>query len=289
MVHSFTWKIIQVHFDTLLRDVIIPVVAFNEETAELWESDPLEYIRSTSDYDSDNTACDAIKCFIKSTCSSRKSVLDKCMEYCVQVLNSDLGIEIKDGAFHLIGTVCHSLLKNPVYKQQLESFVTSHVLALFESPEGFRRARACWLIGRLSKASFNNKEILCQVAMVCRHLMTSDPDLPVRVAAAKTVFSLIDNQPEVKTALSQFFPELTMQLLKLLRETEFDDLNLVFRTLLKYEEIIPISVQILQHFVSPFGFHSYKLKYLFASERVGSIKFGIGAIELLYLLVLLKI
>ncbi|VDL11639.1 unnamed protein product [Hymenolepis diminuta] len=252
MLHSFSWKILQVHFDTLLRDVIIPCISFNKVMAELWEEDPLEYIRSNTDYETDDTACEAARLFIKETCTSRKRILDKCMEYCVQVLNSDLSPEVKDGAFHLIGTVCHNLLKNKVYKEQLENFMTTHVLTLFEAYEGFRRARACWLVGRLSRAEFNNKEILCQIAMMCRHLMCSDPDLPVRVAAAKTVFALINDQQAVKAVMSQYFPDLTMQLLKLFRETEFDDLNVVFRTLLEHQEIIPISVQILQHLSGTF-------------------------------------
>ncbi|VDO04808.1 unnamed protein product [Rodentolepis nana] len=252
MLHSFSWKLLLVHFDSLLRDVIIPCISYNKETAELWEGDPLEFIRSNTDYETDDTACDAARLFIKRTCTSRKRILDKCMEYCVQLLNSDLSPEIKDGAFHLIGTVCHNLLKNKVYKEQLESFMTTHVLALFEASEGYRRARACWLVGRLSRAEFNNKEILCQIAAMCRHLMCLDPDLPVRVAAAKTVFALINDQESVKSLMSQYFPDLTMQLLKLLRETEFDDLNTVFRTLLEHQEIIPISVQILQHLSGTF-------------------------------------
>nr|CDS26443.1 importin 7 [Hymenolepis microstoma] len=252
MLHSFSWKLLLVHFDSLLRDVIIPCISFNKETAELWEEDPLEFIRSNTDYETDDTACDAARLFIKRACTSRKRILDKCMEYCVQLLNSDVCHEVKDGAFHLIGTVCHNLLKNKVYKEQLENFMTTHVLALFEASEGYRRARACWLVGRLSLAEFNNKEILCQIAMMCRHLMCSDPDLPVRVAAAKTVFALINDQEAIKSLMSQYFPDLTMQLLKLLRETEFDDLNTVFHTLLEHQEIIPISVQILQHLSGTF-------------------------------------
>lgn len=41
------------------------------------------------------------------------------------------------------------------------------------------------------------------------------------------------------------------ELLKLLRETEFDDLNSVFRDILVYaDELQPIAVQMLQHLVS---------------------------------------
>ena len=72
--------------------------------------------------------------------------------------------------------------------------MTAHVLALFEAPEGYRRARACWLVGKLSRVQFSNVDLLNQTAMVCRHLMCTDTNLPVRVAAATTLFTLIKDQ-----------------------------------------------------------------------------------------------
>lgn len=116
MLHAFSWKILRMHFDSLLQDVIVPLLSFNNELAELWENDPLEYIRSSTDYESDETPAESAAIFVKQICTSRKGVLDKCMQYCIHVLTSDFKPEIKDGAFHLIGTVCHNLLKNQAYK-----------------------------------------------------------------------------------------------------------------------------------------------------------------------------
>uniref|UniRef100_A0A5K3EN74 Importin N-terminal domain-containing protein n=1 Tax=Mesocestoides corti TaxID=53468 RepID=A0A5K3EN74_MESCO len=252
--HAFSWKILQPNFDTLLQDVIVPLLSHSDELAEMWEHDPLEYIRyNTSMYMTLHNPGEAAAHFIKDACTKRKGILDKSMQYCIQVLTHNVKPQIKDGALHLVGTVCSTLLRNRDYKQQLESFMTTHVLPLFEAPEGYRRARACWLVGKLSRAKFNNVSILCQTALVCRHLMCSDPDLPVRVAAAKTVFSLMKDQDEVKKVMSAHLPELVMQLLKLLRETEFDDLNVVLRdVLIYYDEIQPISVQMLQHLSGTF-------------------------------------
>eukprot|EP00108_Taenia_solium_P003371 TsM_000162000 transcript=TsM_000162000 gene=TsM_000162000 len=254
LTHAFCWKIIRPYFDTLLQDVIVPLLSFTKELAELWEDDPLEYIRyNTSMYMSVDSPSDAAASFIKEACLKRKGILDKAIQYCTQVLNHDFKPEVKDGALHLIGTVCNILLKDKVYKEQLENFLAAHVLSLFEAPEGYRRARACWLVGKLSRAQFSNVDILCQIAMVCRHLMCSDSNLPVRVAAATTIFSLIKDQKEVEKTMSSHLPELVMQLLKLLRETEFDDLNSVLRDVLVYSnELQPISVQMLQHLSGTF-------------------------------------
>ncbi|KAL5113124.1 Importin-7 [Taenia crassiceps] len=235
-------------------DVIVPLLSFTKELAELWEDDPLEYIRyNTSMYMSVDSPSDAAASFVKEACLKRKGILDKAIQYCTEVLNHDYKLEVKDGALHLIGTVCNILLKDKVYKEQLENFLAAHVLSLFEAPEGYRRARACWLVGKLSRAQFSNVDILCQIAMVCRHLMCSDSNLPVRVVAATTIFSLIKYQKEVEKTMNAHLPELVMQLLKLLRETEFDDLNSVLREVLVYsDELQPISVQMLQHLSGTF-------------------------------------
>uniref|UniRef100_A0A0R3WP94 Cse1 domain-containing protein n=1 Tax=Hydatigena taeniaeformis TaxID=6205 RepID=A0A0R3WP94_HYDTA len=307
LTHALCWKIIRPYFDTLLQDVIVPLLSFTKELAELWEDDPLEYIRyNTSMYMSVDSPSDAAASFIKEACLKRKGILDKAMQYCTQVLNHDFKPEVKDGALHLIGTVCNILLKDKVYKEQLENFLAAHVLSLFEAPEGYRRARACWLVGKLSRVQFSNVDILCQIAMVCRHLMCSDSNLPVRVAAATTIFSLIKDQKEVEKTMSLHLPELVMrelklisfkakflfcrfliwlnasllELLKLLRETEFDDLNSVLREVLVYsDELQPISVQMLQHlsgtFVKLVGVQENGVGLVSSgdSERDGEFKF----------------
>ena len=117
MSYSFCWKVLHPYFDTLLQDVIVPLLSFTPELAELWEDDPLEYIRyNTSMFMSGNSLVDAASSFIKEACSKRKGTLDKAMQYCTQLLNHDVKPEIKDGVLHLIGKVCIVLLKNKAYK-----------------------------------------------------------------------------------------------------------------------------------------------------------------------------
>lgn len=67
-------------------------------------------------YMSVDSPSDAAASFIKEACLKRKGILDKAIQYCTQVLNHDVKPEVKDGALHLIGTVCNILLKDKVYK-----------------------------------------------------------------------------------------------------------------------------------------------------------------------------
>ncbi|VDN11936.1 unnamed protein product [Dibothriocephalus latus] len=239
--HAFSWKFLQASFPTLLQEVIHPLLSHDKEAQEMWEEDPIEYIRyKTSVYASLHNPADAACTFISDACSKRKGILDKSMQYCIQVLSSDAKPEAKDGALNLVGTVCDTLLKNKTYKSQLESFLITHVLPLFDAPEGYRRARACWLLGKLSRAEFGNTALLCQAAEATRRLMCFDTDLPVRVSAANAVFALIRDQDE--------------KLIKLLRETEFDDLNSVLREIMIHysTEIQPVAVHMLQELSTTF-------------------------------------
>ncbi|VDL81059.1 unnamed protein product [Schistocephalus solidus] len=205
-------------------------------------------------YASLHNPADAACTFISDACSKRKGILDKSMQYCIQVLSSDAKPEAKDGVLNLVGTVCDTLLKNKTYKNQLESFLITHVLPLFDAPEGYRRARACWLLGKLSRAEFGNTSLLCQAAEATRRLMCFDTDLPVRVSAANTVFALIRDQDETRKVMLSHLPDLVMQLIKLLRETEFDDLNSVLREIMIHytTEIQPVAIHMLQELSATF-------------------------------------
>lgn len=59
---------------------------------------------------------DAACTLIRDVCSKRKGMLDKAMQYCIHVLNSDAEPTSKDGILNIVGTVCNTLLKNKNYK-----------------------------------------------------------------------------------------------------------------------------------------------------------------------------
>ncbi len=43
--HSITWKMVKPHVQELMKNVVFPLMSYSEEDAELWGSDPYEYIR----------------------------------------------------------------------------------------------------------------------------------------------------------------------------------------------------------------------------------------------------
>ena len=43
--HALSWKFIKPHMVPLVQDIIFPLMCHSDEDEELWQSDPVEYIR----------------------------------------------------------------------------------------------------------------------------------------------------------------------------------------------------------------------------------------------------
>ena len=103
--------------------------------------------------------------------------------------------------FLQIGTIGSVLLKKKMYKEQMEPMIVQYVFPEFQSPHGFLRARACWLLQRLENIKFRQEDNLVQ-AMNCvqRALLTED-QLPVKFEAAMTLSSFIASQEQAESML----------------------------------------------------------------------------------------
>ena len=44
--HAISWKIIKPHMQAIINEILFPLMCHSEEDQELWESDPIEYIRT---------------------------------------------------------------------------------------------------------------------------------------------------------------------------------------------------------------------------------------------------
>ncbi|KAF8565251.1 hypothetical protein P879_02198 [Paragonimus westermani] len=248
--HSFAWKTLRTHFLLLVREVIFPLLSHSEEDAELWQDDPIEYIRyEATEWGKDSDPTSAAFALLSEACVKRRGVLNNIMLFCMHILTSESTPAEKDAVLHMYGAVAELLLKKEAYKSHLEPFLLNHVLPTLHVPEGYRRARACWLVGKLSDANFNDQNMLAQVVEEVRKAIADDPELPVRAFAALCLSELIRSQDQVHKIILPHLRDLILQLLKLLRETEFDDLNQVIeRLMLSFEkEIAPIAVEIMQN------------------------------------------
>ena len=43
--HAHSWKLIKPHMLQIIQDIVFPLMSYSESDAEMWDTDPYEYIR----------------------------------------------------------------------------------------------------------------------------------------------------------------------------------------------------------------------------------------------------
>jgi len=162
----------------------------------------------------------------------------------------------KDGALHMIGTMADILLKKPVYKEQMEKFLVEIVFPEFQSPHGHLRARACWVLHYFSDVKYKNEAVLAEAFRLTVASLLHDKEPPVKVEAAIAVQMMLSSKGEsARKYLEPQIREITLELLKIIRETENDDLTSVMQKIVctYTEQLVPVAVDICQHLVGTFA------------------------------------
>lgn len=161
---------------------------------------------------------------------------------------------MKDGALYMIGSIAEVLLKKKQYREEIEQWLRAFVFPEFQSDRGHMRARACWVLQAFGDVAFKNPQTLKDIIALASNALLTDPDLPVKVEAAIVLQVYLSSQEGdhhniVKDAiLSQDVQKITMELLRIIRETELDDLNAAMQTVVVNfpEHLAPIVVNICQ-------------------------------------------
>ena len=132
----------------VIKEIIFPLMSHTKEDAELWETDPYEYVRVKFDVFEDFVSpVTAAQTLLHSICKKRKDALDHTMNMLLSVLKAENTAPAeKDGALHMIGTMADILLKKKVYKEKMEEFLKHIVFPEFNSKHGHLRARSCWML-----------------------------------------------------------------------------------------------------------------------------------------------
>jgi hypothetical protein len=98
----------------------------------------------------------------------------------------------KDGTLLVLGSLSEVLFKKKPYTGEVEGLLISSVFPEFNSPIGFLRSRACWMVQRFPSITWTDDgtNLKTLIEMVLRAL--SDPALPVQIEASKALRFLID-------------------------------------------------------------------------------------------------
>nr|CAD7442736.1 unnamed protein product [Timema bartmani] len=251
--HAFSWKFLKPHMFAIVQDVLFPILSYSAADEELWNTDPYEYIRVKFDIFEDFVSpVTAAQTLLHSCCKKRKDMLQKTMHFVMQVLTSpNADPRQKDGALHMVGAVADVLLKKKVYKEQMDNMLCQYVFPEFGSPRGHMRARACWVLHYFSEIKFKQEAVLAEAVRLTTNALLTDMDLPVKVEAAIALQMLLNAQDKVQKYVEPQIKPITLELLKIIRETENDDLTSVMQKIVctYTEQLMPIAVEMCQHLV----------------------------------------
>jgi len=247
--HSFSWKVIKPHMMEVVQDVIYPLCCHSDKDEELWQEDPQEFIRTKYDiYDELVNPTNAAVALLTAA-MKRKDLLDKTVQFIVHIMNNASSTPQQlDGALHMVGSLAPNLLKKKVYKNELEHMLAVHVYPRFDAPSGFLRARAAWCITQFTEVPFKDDANLQKAIELPVRGLLHDPELPVKVECALALQMLLTEQTKAETIIQEHIKPIVLQLLKLISETENDDLTTVMSKFINVftEQITPIAVEIAQ-------------------------------------------
>lgn len=75
------------HCITLILEIIFPLMSYTEADEELWEMDPVEYIRQKFDvFDDISSPIPAAETMLHNLCKTRKGILNQVMAAFLQVI-----------------------------------------------------------------------------------------------------------------------------------------------------------------------------------------------------------
>lgn len=255
--HAHTWKIIKPHAIALIQDVIFPLMSFSEADEELWDMDPIEYIRQKFDvFDDISSPVPAAESLLHNLCKTRKGILTNVMNAFLTIINNpNITPKEKDGALHMVGSLADVLPKKKVFKDQVENLLVQYVFPGFLSTQGHLRARSCWVLHCFSDIKIKDQANLMKIMQLTSNALLTDPDLPVKVEAAVAIQMYLMSQPESNQFIEAQIKPITVELLKIIRETENEDLtNALQKIVCSFsEQLVPIAVEICQHLATTFS------------------------------------
>ena len=157
-----TFKLIKPHMNTLLFEIIFPILCFSDYDQELWNEDPYEFVRRSQDFESQfiDPRISAINLLLGLVKGRRRHCLPQLMQFISTIFteyhnsgstplerSQNLNLNRKkEGVGLILGSLASTMLESSTYSNQIENILTMHVLPDFGAQHGFLRLRTCWYV-----------------------------------------------------------------------------------------------------------------------------------------------
>ncbi|KAJ7031549.1 armadillo-type protein [Mycena alexandri] len=259
-----TWTLLKPHAQTLVETLrrdsagVFPQLSFNAARQQLWESDPVDYVRvSVDEYESFATPVSAATMFLFSLASNRtKTMFMPILQFINRFLRSPAPVPRlapfpRPAPFpHLapLPPLTHRPRPAALWRAQHDRRARPWILRHPDVASGMEQfvgpEFACEVLGTMTKEGVKWTSDERQFRAVTAAL--DDQELPVRMQAALTLTEMVVLYDSVKTAVSPQVGKVIQDLLKLSDETDLDILNHSMEVMVEafQTELLPVAAQL---------------------------------------------
>ncbi|KAF8327473.1 armadillo-type protein [Cantharellus anzutake] len=243
-----TWDFLKPHVQTLVASFVFPELKFTQERHELWQSDPLEYVRRSVELDDAAEPSAAGTTFLIQLARSRgKSTFMTLLSLINNVLSGNAPEDQRYGALIMTSSLSGVIMRHPTVKNEMEQFCVKFVLPGLSSDHGFIRESAAEVLGGLERFGlvWSNPANL-EAHYLAIGKVIEDPDLPVRIPAVICLTHMLRHDL-VKTALIPNIDKVMQILFSLSDETDLDVTTEALETFIDnfQPQLAPAAVQII--------------------------------------------
>ncbi|KAN0063244.1 Nonsense-mediated mRNA decay protein 5 [Thecaphora frezii] len=254
-----TWALLKPHVEQLVRSFMYPRICYSDEDDELWELDPVDFVRANLDpFEELGTPSGSAATFIQTVASKRtKSAFMPMLDFITSVVSAypaQRSAREKEGAFHMCRALDLTMINHEKVSEMLDGFFAQHVIPELKSEHRFLRFRALDLVKSFDSNGMKwSNEATLEAAFRGVMDCIGDAELPVRVQAAEAIGSLIAHD-EVHAAMAPNAARLMQELLKLSDETDLDILTPTKEKVVAQfgEELLPFSVQLTEQMANSY-------------------------------------
>jgi hypothetical protein len=236
---------------SLISSVITPVLCKSTEDEELWQENPVEYIRKETDigrtyYSAATAALDLLENL------TSHGYLQVFLNFLSSALTSP-SLLTKEALMHEVGHLSSVIHSNENLAPTVEALLVSHVYPELSSTVHFLRARAVWVYGKFASFPLSNKDHQQSVLeKTCTLLI--DSEIPVKYEAALTIPKLLKWEI-AKVRIRGEISNLLQVYLNLINQIDSEEIIEALEDIVENfdQEIIPFAVELVERLVVTFA------------------------------------
>lgn len=224
-------KLCTPHIQTILFELTLPLMLISEQEFNLWNENPIEYVRMQVDFSNPWNVKRTNQDLIKAICNIKKTRKNKISDYLSAYLqmivenmqaNASEDFRHKEALMHAFGLLNLHMAATTDYQDNAVGMLANFVFPELTSENGFMRARASWIYGQFSQFDFKDQDHL-RAVLDALYKNLEHSDLPVRVNSAIALIKMLDQE----AAVEFIRPGLSVVIkiyLKLIDDIDYDEL-----------------------------------------------------------------